>query len=148
MILWDSRSGQRVAALRGLAGPLAWSPDGKRLAVGSYRPGETAAVCEGASGNRQAILACRLAPISLARPAWLPNGKAIVATAGEGLSSSAVRWDVETGKLQARMSGIGEPWEPIRDLRLSPDGKYVAAATGSLGFMVCGMAPARVGPEQ
>jgi WD40 repeat protein/serine/threonine protein kinase len=118
----EKESGRRSAPLRGRldqAGPLAFSPDGTRLATAGLDP----AVCvwDVRDGRLLARLRDRR---GLIRPlAFSPDGSRL-ASAGEDL---AVRlWAVPGGRLLARLGGHARL---IRQLVFSPDGSRLASAS-------------------
>jgi WD40 repeat protein len=139
--VWDLQTGQELVDIDTVeAGPVAFSPDGKYLAVGSWpevRPG-TVSICDAATGTT--VLVLRGHAGSIGSVAWSPDGRRL-ASAGpgpgagltEGQSDSSVRvWDVKTGQeLLALAVHLGtEPNSTtVKNLLFSPDGKRIALRT-------------------
>ncbi|MCY2995235.1 MAG: WD40 repeat domain-containing protein [Planctomycetota bacterium] len=99
---------------------LAFSPDGKTLAVGGYEE-----VLLWDLGG--AKLAKRIATAGqVGAVAFLKDGKTLVVGTGTPSSSGAVvALDVATGKEAFRFAG---PTDVVHSLALSPDGKFLAAS--------------------
>jgi len=100
---------------------VAYSPDGKLLATGSWD--NYARIWDPATG--------RLVRDILPRDGWVwavafsPDGK-LLATAGDHRGKKVRLWDVATGKLVRTFEGHGEQ---IRGLSYAPDGKTIASAS-------------------
>lgn len=118
--LWDGHTGHRRAILRGHLAPIhpggvAWSPDGKMVAVAALAPLRPAVfLWDAATGKLHA----RLAGYAVA---WSPDGKTL-ATQGD----SVILWDATSGKRRATLKD-----GPVC-LAWSPDGKTLAV--GADGF--------------
>jgi dipeptidyl aminopeptidase/acylaminoacyl peptidase len=132
--LWDAKTGKQLGALETRAGAiryyvhaLAFSPDGKNLAVGSGTgypvSGETngsVAVWDVATRKLRHVLSSPESQVNAL--AWSPDSSRL---AGGGVHSSGLRvWDAATGKETIlRYGGAGQ----FFDVTFSPDGKTVAA---------------------
>jgi RNA polymerase sigma factor (sigma-70 family) len=98
---------------------LAFSPDGKTLASGSY--GNTAKLWEVATGEERANLAGHTNAVNAV--AFSPDGK----TLASGSDDKTIKlWDVKTGTERATL--IGHP-NGVASLAYSPDGKTLASAS-------------------
>ena len=114
--VWDSRSGDLVADLGGLAGAVnsaAFSPDGRQILTASddavarlwnARSGALLAVLEGPQDTE-------------ATPAFSPDGQLIVTAGGR-----ARIWDAHTGSLVAV---LGDPAGSATSASFSSDGKLL-----------------------
>lgn len=132
--MWDAKTGKQLGALEMRAGAiryyvhaLAFSPDGKHLAVGSGTGypgnGETngaVAVWDTATGKLRHILPSAESQVNAL--AWSPDSTRI---AGGGIHSPGLRvWELATGKeTSLRPRGMGQ----FFDAAFSPDGKTVVA---------------------
>jgi WD40 repeat protein len=119
--LWDTTTGQEIAVLakweeRGIMA--AFSPDGKRVAVGSR---EYVHLCDAATGRQLAVQGPH--PRSDERLAYSPDGKRI---ASEGGLNAIYLWDGESGKEVAVLSGHTGVY--ITSLHFSPDGSRLVSA--------------------
>ena len=117
VLLWDTRTGRRVRALRGHSGVVRgvrFSPDGKVLATGSYDG--TIRLWEVATGAQRVFQGTgeQIWDVSFS-----PDGK-LLASGGKG---PARLWDVATGVAVRELTGhSGGVFGP----RFSPDGKRLA----------------------
>ena len=98
---------------------VAWSPDGRWLATGSWD--KTAKVWDAETGKELLTLSGHKAAVFSV--AWSPDGKRL---ATGSMDKTAKVWDAETGKELLTLSGHSEP---VRSVAWSPDGKRLA--TGS-----------------
>jgi WD40 repeat protein/serine/threonine protein kinase len=143
--LWDAGTGKEIAVLaywQDALRPVAFSPDGKRVAVGSEK---FVHLCDAVTGRRLAVLGPHTNPVSAL--AYSPDGKRMASTDG---SSVIHLWDGKTGKEVAVLRGhtatVGG------EITFSPDGSRLVsgsqypessarlwdAATGRLLFVLAG----------
>ncbi len=136
--LWDVARRQVRATLRSDLGNsygLAFTPDGKRLALAHYRvdrkTGRTGGISlwDVATGRRTALLQ-HASPRSVARLALSPDGKRIAATESwaaddkGSIRQALTLWDLSGGK---HLRDLAEGSAPA--LTFSPDGKVLAWST-------------------
>ncbi|MBI4615485.1 MAG: protein kinase [Planctomycetes bacterium] len=114
--LWRSR---RLSGHEAAISVVAWSPDGKRLASGSYdntirlRDGETGRAIATLEGHRDDVNSI----------AFSPDGKRLAS----GSDDNTVRlWDGETGRAIATLEGHGDI---VWSVAFSPDGKILASGS-------------------
>ncbi len=122
--LWDVSGGKKLHTLEGHLGnvfPLAFAPDGKTLATGSWSDPHVR-IWDVASGKQIRALKLKQDVLGLA---FAPDGKTL-ATCGN--LSSLRFWDPATGKLQ-RESPRGQGYG-ITDLYYLPDGKTLVSRRG------------------
>lgn len=127
--LWQSESGAVTRRLRGVAEriyDIAYSPDGKWLAIASGTPGQFGAVklwIAEPNGGGKAVRDLLESTDSVFAVVFSPDSK-LVAAAG---ADRAIRiWEVESGKEVALIEDHAD-W--IFDLAFSPDGKRLASAS-------------------
>jgi WD40 repeat protein/predicted ATPase/DNA-binding XRE family transcriptional regulator len=123
--LWDPTSG---ACLQILQHPddvenffdrLAWSPDGQRLACGTY--GRGVQVFEMTTHHKRWV--GRPFPTWLRHVAWSPDGGQLV---GGGADGTVYVWDAEEGRLLQQMAGHGST---LTSVAWSPDGTRLASGS-------------------
>jgi RNA polymerase sigma factor (sigma-70 family) len=136
VVIWDPATGKRKVALKGQPGYIrgvAFSPDGKTLAVVSVvpreRPGQAgfghAHLWDVQSGKDLLELKGDGGPIW--HVAFAPSGKLVVTG---GVDGNARLWDPATGKELARLKS-GAP--VVSALAFSPDGRLLAVGGGDPG---------------
>src|SRR5262249_60547487 len=121
--LWSLPTGQEVAPLRA-RGPVAFTPDGRRLVSGGPAGKGTVTVWDIASSPGRRRLETGRVVQSLA---FTPGGS-VLATGGPG----AVRvWDVAAGQYRAVLDS--NKFFQYRPVAFSPDGKTLAVGRQSMG---------------
>jgi WD40 repeat protein len=140
VLIWDGRTGRRVASLPFLLscvsdGSVNWSPDGKTIAVGTGDRGwGMTFLWETATGKLRSTLRGHHAKVS--GLAWSPDGKSLATASGEfgpdekfgghmaWNRGSAFLWDAATGQRRATLPDAAGPaaW--------SPDGRTLATGPG------------------
>lgn len=123
--LWDADSGEFISEIelgeeRGYMPGLAWSPDGKQIAVGLNGPIQKLLVCE--IDTKEVVRAVPVTDAS-AKVVWSSDGKWLASGNRE-----IVLWDAETGR-QAGMLESQRLIAPVTQLAFSINGNQLAAAT-------------------
>ncbi|MDQ3922267.1 MAG: WD40 repeat domain-containing protein, partial [Actinomycetota bacterium] len=98
---------------------VAYSPDGKHLATGSYD--KTAKIWDAATGAEVMTLRGHNATVEAVR--YSPDGKVLATGSYDGTVNL---WDVPTGRVLATFRGHSNM---IRSLAFAPDGKTVASGS-------------------
>ena len=125
--LWDSRSGECIRVLQYPDGEdnffqrIAWSPDGQRLACGTFRRGVK--IFEMKSQQRSWVGVHF--PTSIARVAWSPDGRHL---AGGGEDGIVYLWDAVDGTLLQQLTGHHGK---IMCVAWSPNGSELVSAGGN-----------------
>jgi WD40 repeat protein len=124
--LYDAFTGRPHVSLDGAAAPLAWHPDGKRLATGSAK--SEAVVWEAMSGER-------LAAFPMPRESWTlrwsPDGQTLAIW---GPDFVYTLWDMRTGKPRAT---ITPPQGASTNFSWSPDGATIAVNAADHTAALC-----------
>ena len=119
--LWDAGTGKEIAVLgkwQENGSPVAFSPDGKRVAAGS---GEYFQLCDAVTGRRLAVLAPHA--MTVRHLAYSPDGKRIACTDG---FKTIHLWDGESGKEIAVLSGHTAR---VDSVLFSPDGSRLLSGS-------------------
>src|SRR2546429_893760 len=133
MRLWEVERGQCVRVLQGYASTLYdldWSPDGTRLAS----VGSDTEVCLWEVEGRKPPRVLRGHTWIVYGVAWRPGG-GLLATSGWGRSIRL--WDPTTGSCAQILRDLDHPDTNFFGVAWSPDGKFLACATGRQGWR-CG----------
>jgi hypothetical protein len=106
---------------------VAFSPDGKRLASGSDRPGRTVKVWDAQTGRELLQFTAYTSDLGIRSLTFSPDGKRL-ATAGEGPGVPVKVWDAKSGQ---ELLSLPVSLRAFRSVAFSPDGKRLA--TGGRG---------------
>jgi len=106
-----------------------WSPDGEKILFVGLTPGKNDAISAIAAegGVPQQLLG--RPDYWAAFPQWTPDGKSIVFQKSRLKNSSKLQTDVEVLDIQAGKVSVLPGSENLISLALSPDGRFLAAAT-------------------
>jgi WD40 repeat protein/serine/threonine protein kinase len=121
--LWDAGTGKEISVLAKWQEdfrPVVFSPDGKRVAVGSEK---LVYVCDAVTGRRLAVLGPH--EMTVGRLAYSSDGKRIASASGRG-SSAIYLWDGDSGKEVAVLRGHSSA---NTVLLFSPDGSRLASGS-------------------
>lgn len=111
--LWRGDTGEALATLEGVSGPLAWSPDGKILGCGGQEGGF--ALLDGLTGR---LIRTVNGDVTSAQAAFSPNGRY--------LAVGTTLLDPATGKVLLTLRVHAAP---LTSLAWSPDGRYLAKSS-------------------
>jgi WD40 repeat protein len=116
--LYDVATGKAVRTLTGAGGPVAFSPDGSRLATGWQR--NTVTLWDCATGNRIPTV-FKGHRYSIHAIAFSPDGRRLAA--GDSGEYNVILWDVATGRETFHIPGrTGRTDVADYSLAFSPDG--------------------------
>ncbi len=118
--LWDVVAGKVIRDLKVMAYTMAFSPDGKTLAVSNS---EGVNLWDVAANRERGKLAAE--KMSVVALAFAPDGKTL---AGCDLQATVHLWDVSSGEVKARMRH--REGQMTSCLAFSPDGKTLAVGIG------------------
>jgi WD40 repeat protein len=124
----------------GYDGPFALSPDGTLLAKGdnsdgivevrSVGSGSLVSKLEPPKGLPKALLSAYRESNNVTSLVFLPDGRSLI-VGSEDVDGGALRlWDVQTGRLLRTLPGYND--DNVVTMALSPDGKLLAVASGTL----------------
>jgi RNA polymerase sigma factor (sigma-70 family) len=122
--VWDVAAGVERRKLEGLSKKVlsvTFSPDGEKIAAGSYsvQGGGKIAVWDVSNGKTLLRLSSRG---RVDRLAFSPDGKMLASCAM--MDAGPLLWDVATGRELRPLAGV----PPLYDVAFSPDGKWLAGA--------------------
>ncbi len=126
IIFWDTasaRQSQEITSPVGTVWSLAFSPDGKTLAVGSWKGG--IALLDPTQGSVRASLDVPKPEVwsdIIWSLTFTPDGNTLISA---GQDTHVKLWDVATGQEKGVLKGHSKP---VCRIRLSPDGKLLATA--------------------
>ena len=129
MRLWDTATGVCLQVLQDPDSPdtvfqgLAWSPDGRWLACGSFLRGVQ--VWDMTTRIRRWV--GQTQPTRIRRVAWSPDGTQLV---GGGDDGSVYVWDASTGRQRQRLVGHNGV---VMSVAWSPKGMRLVSAGGGRG---------------
>ncbi|MCI0681721.1 MAG: WD40 repeat domain-containing protein [Gemmataceae bacterium] len=130
VLVWDAATGEEKLTLKGRPGgdwadvaSVAFSPDGQRLAAGSYG---AAMVWDTVTGQEQLTLKCDTNRVSSV--AFSADGRRIVSGTGNrdnpGKAGVITVWDAATGKEQLTVKGSTGP---VLSVAFSADGRHIVS---------------------
>jgi WD40 repeat protein len=137
LAIWHATDGRLLSAhpsaLKEITGPLAWSPDGERLA-GRGETDQQLAIWRVADG---ALLSTHTFPSEIAGFTWSPSGKYIALTMGNSSSwgekedGHLIIWEVSTNRAVREIgASIGTDVFSLRSPIWSPDGAFLVFTDG------------------
>jgi WD40 repeat protein len=120
--VWDANRGRKLATTQEFTGTvtcIAFSPDGKRLAVGSWH--QSLKVCDAATGQELLTLPGHMCKVYCV--AFSPDGRHL---AGASSDDTVRIWDASTGKTTLILEGHTSANSRVA---FSPDGKRLASGS-------------------
>jgi WD40 repeat protein len=150
--VWDYRRRVKLATLPGEVGPVAFSPDGRTLAIGDVQ-GTKIGLWDVATGSMVTTLAVPRTPGASfpnanggAAIAFSPGGRFLVADSTltprlPAVGLVTVVWDLKLHKIVAQLQGGHS--RGIFSLAFSPDGQVVAAGTHDASVVLYSLATGR-----
>lgn len=128
--LWDINTGKAIHRFagfsdRGYDDAIAWSPDGKILAISNYFPAQKALLIKLWDVQSKQEIRTLKSTDSISSEGstivFSPDGKTIASIAGD--SSTIQLWDMQRGVVRDRLTGSNG-----RTLAFSPDGRMLASS--------------------
>lgn len=121
IIIWDATTGNKKRSITGYdIDIVAFSPDGKMLALSSGGMDAPIALLDVATGDKIKTFT-RTSNFSVKSIAFSPDGKLLAAGAWSG---DIMLWDVKTGNMIKRLNGHTYS---VNSITFSPDGKLLAS---------------------
>jgi WD40 repeat protein len=149
VILWGLPQRTELATIPGGTGPIAFSPDGRLLAIGGVQYGKVA-IWDVATRAQVGTLAVPVGPgqppeaAGVAGIAFSPDGRFLatdstLTPAPPAVGSITLVWNLAQHKIIARLQG-GHSFRGIFCLAFSPDGQVVAAGTHDANIVLYSVA--------
>jgi WD40 repeat protein len=116
--LWEIATNAKIWESTEMASEVAFSPDGKLIAVPNYAGAD---LLDSATGNKSRSLKLNKGVPNFASGiAFSPDGRSLV----NGVRGSAIIWDLATGEVTKRFEGNSNY---VSSLALSADGRFILA---------------------